>query len=70
VSSQPHAPAALAPSKAQRGWVGHGTGLNVLEERKPPCFCGIRTPDRPARSPVSVTAVRVGWEDWSKIHHK
>jgi hypothetical protein len=60
VSSQPHVPAALAPAEAQGGWMGPGTGLDVLEERKIPCSCGDRTPDRPARSPVSVTAVRVG----------
>jgi hypothetical protein len=59
VSSQPHAPAALAPAKAQGGWVGPGTGLDVQRRKKIPCSCGIRTPDRPARSPVSVTAVRV-----------
>ena len=35
VSSQPHAPAALAPAKPQGGRVGPGTGLYVLEERYP-----------------------------------
>ena len=52
VSSQPHVPFALAPAEAQGG---PGTVLHILEERKIPCFCGVRTPDRPARSPVSVT---------------
>jgi len=29
MSSQPHAPVALAPAKAQGGWVGSETGLDV-----------------------------------------
>ena len=59
MSIQPHGPAALAPAKLQGGWVSPRTGLDVLEERKIPCFCENRIPDRPVRSPVSVTAARI-----------
>ena len=58
ISSHLHAPASLPPGKNPGthrvgGWVGPTAGLDVLEEKS---FAsdGIRTPDRPARSLVTI----------------
>ena len=59
VSVYPHAPAALPLRKdpwypIKGDWVGLRADLIFLEKRKFLASAGIRTPDRPARSLVTV----------------
>jgi len=59
MSDKIHAPVAL-PSKRNAdthriGWVGPSAGLDVLEKKKSLAYAGLRTPDRPARSLVTMS---------------
>jgi len=58
MSGNLHAPVAL-PSKRNAdthriGWVGPPAGLDVFEKKKSLADAGLRTPDRPARRPVTM----------------